>query len=201
MRRIATCLMLIGVLALAGRGEARTVSGELVVLEGSSNSFRIVGQPGTFRAPSGIPIGTLDGRPVDVELSDDGRVLQISERNIAITPLTSGWSTVRGQLQIVDPMSRTFSMAGSPQVYSAPATLDIAPYAGQWVEARLDNDGRVTGLTLVAAPPQPAAPVASDAASCRLGDATLASGSHICTKGRTFRCDNGSWTDVGTECE
>lgn len=201
MRRTATTLMLIGMLVFAGRVEARTVSGELVVLEGSSSSFRIVGQPGTYRAPSGTPLGELDGKAVEVELSDDGRVLQISERAIAITPLTSGWSTVRGQLHVVDPMARTFSMAGSPEVYSAPATLDIVPYDKQWVEARLDAQGRVTGITLVAAPPQPRAPAASDAASCRLADATLASGSHICTKGRTFRCDNGSWTDVGTPCQ
>jgi len=200
---------------------AETLSGELVKLDGSASSFRLVGHDGTFTAPAGTPLDELDGRNVVVEVSG-GRVVQIVERQVAITPVTSGFETVRGKLVVRDPVVRSFGFASDTRVYVAPASIDIVPYGGQWVEVRLDAKGDVREMKLIAepAPPvsAPAAPpaavppvvdapsmpqpksVVSGAATCLIGDASVASGSTVCREGTTAMCNNGSWVNLGTAC-
>lgn len=205
---------------------AEMLSGELVRL-GEGNRFRLVGHDGTFTAPAGTPLEQLDGRAVTVEVSG-GRVVQISDRPVAITPIVSGFETVRGQLVVRDPVAGSFNFASDSRVYIAPASIDIAPYGGKWVEVTLDARGEVTALKLIAAPSEPlgapAAPpaavppappaepivgspsmpqpdaVVSGAATCRVGDATVASGSTVCRAGTTAMCNNGTWVSLGTAC-
>jgi len=206
-------ILVICILFFAGFANAaeRTMSGELVVLDGSASRFRLVGHDGTFTAPAGTSLSDLDGKAVEVELSSGGKVTQITERPVAITPQTSGFETVRGQMIVRDPVARSFGLAGDNRVYIAPATVDIAPYGGKWVEVSLDAQSQVTGLKLVAAPPPgpvsapiPAAPMggvaASGAATCMVGNATVASGSTVCREGITHRCDSGTWVSLGTAC-
>lgn len=185
------------------------LTGELVVLDGSPSRFRLIGHDGTFTAPSGTPLSELDGKPVTVEVSN-GRVMQITEQTIAITPVTSGWETVRGQLEVRDAAARTFGVVGDTKAYLAPAGLDLRPYVGKWVEASIDADGRAKSITLLADKPPPApptpviAPLSSGAAArttCVIGDGTVASGSSVCRGGITHRCDSGVWVSLGTPCQ
>ena len=187
--------------AVSARAADRVLSGELVPLDGSATLFRLIGHEGAFTAPPGTPLDALDGKAVTVELSADGRVTRITERAIAITPVTSGWETVRGQLAVRDAATGTFAIVGESGVYTAPAGLDLVPYAGKWVEATIDADGRAQRLTLLADRPPPAPPTAALAPSCAIGDATVASGSTICRAGITHRCERGVWVSVGTPCQ
>lgn len=213
--RVSTSRVLFAVAALAvcllsapqpAPAAEQFVSGELVVLDGSADRFRLVGHDGTFKAPSGVPLAELDGKNVEVQLSG-GRVTQITERAVAITPITSGFETVRGQMIVRDPVARSFNFAGDTRVYIAAPTVEIAPYANKWVEVSLDPQGQVTQLKLIAEPPPPpvsmqqvpAAPAAGDA-TCAIGNATVSSGSTICRGGITNRCDNGTWVSLGTVC-
>jgi hypothetical protein len=212
---VSTSLVLLSVAALAlcllrspqsAAAAEQFVSGELVVLDGSADRFRLVGHDGTFKAPAGVPLAELDGKNVEVQLSG-GRVTQITERSVAITPITSGYETVRGQMIVRDPVARSFNFAGDTRVYIAAPSVDIAPYSGKWVEVSLDSSGQVSQLKLIAEPPP--APVsmqnvpvvpAAGGATCAVGNATVASGSTICRGGITNRCDNGTWVSLGTVC-
>jgi hypothetical protein len=201
---LTLCLLRSPQLAVAAE---QFVSGELVVIDGSADRFRLVGHDGTFKAPAGVPLAELDGKNVEVQLSG-GRVTQITERAVAITPITSGYETVRGQMIVRDPVARSFNFAGDTRVYIAAPTVEIAPYAGKWVEVSLDAQGQVTQLKLIAEPPPPPvsmqnvpAPLpAAGGATCAIGNATVASGSTICRGGITNRCDNGTWVSLGTIC-
>ena len=99
---------------------ARVLTGELVA-QGSKTQFRVVGHNGSFTAPSGTPLDRLDGRNVQVEPSSDNRVLAIQEVQVPINPVEHGMSTVRGELVVVDPVARRFSVAGDNQTYICPA--------------------------------------------------------------------------------
>jgi len=187
----------------------QTLTGELVVLDGSSSRFRLIGHEGSFSAPPGTPLSELDGKAVSIEVAN-GRVTQITEQTIAITPVVSGWETVRGQLEVRNAMARTFGVVGDTKAYQAPPGLDLNPYVGKWVEASIDAEGRAKSITLLAdkpppAPPTPAiAPLSSGAAvrtTCAIGDATVASGSSVCRAGITHRCDSGTWVSLGTPCQ
>ena len=132
----------------------RTLTGELVHTSG--NQFRIVGVGSGFTAPSGTPLSALDGKTVQVELSPDGRVTQITEVSVPINPVAHGWSTVRGQVAVTNPPLRTFTFAGDTQSYTAPASIDVTLYNGKFAEAKLDENGNVTELHLVPGPsPRP----------------------------------------------
>ncbi|MBX3028354.1 hypothetical protein KF840_25970 [bacterium] len=205
-RAIRILLLLVLWAATAGAAE-RVVHGELVVLNAGTGQFRIVGTDGSFTAPPGTPLQALDGKAVNVALSD-GRVIQISEQAVAITPITNGFETVRGQLVLRDATGQRFGVAGDAGSYAAPAGLDLHPYAGKWVEATIDGDGRATRVTLLAdrPPPAPVPPAVDSAAmpgraTCAVGDATVASGSSICRAGVTQRCDDGAWVSLGTACQ
>ncbi|MEO8604430.1 MAG: hypothetical protein ABI629_17800 [bacterium] len=204
MQRIL--LLTIATLFLAVSAYAGTISGELVVLDGSANRFRVIGHDGSYTAPAGTSLSDLSGKNVEVELSGS-RVTQITERSVAITPVTSGVDRVRGQLIVRDPVARSFALAGDTRVYIAPATIDIAPYGGQWVELSLTDQSQVAGLKLISAPPAPvsvpvvpAAVSAGGAATCLVGNSTVASGSTVCREGVTHRCDSGAWVSLGTAC-
>ena len=103
-RRILIVLALLVFSSPAGASD-RVLHGELVVLKGSSSQFRIVGTDGTFTAPAGTPLTELDGKAVNVEVSN-GRVTQITEQTVPITPVTSGFETIRGQLVLRDPSAQ-----------------------------------------------------------------------------------------------
>ncbi len=185
----------------------RVLSGELVVLNGSASQFRLVGTDGTFTAPAGTPLTELDGKAVTVEVSN-GSVTQITEQHVPITPVTSGFETVRGQLVLREPAARTFGVVGDTSTYVAPAGVALEPYVGKWVEASIDANGRASQITLLADKPPPAPAVmpmggaaAATGATCMVGDATVASGSSVCRGGITNRCDNGAWVSLGTACQ
>jgi hypothetical protein len=208
IRPILILLALVFCCATAGAAE-RVLHGELVVLKGSNTQFRIVGNDGTFTAPAGTPLQELDGKAVEVQISG-GRVMRITEQPVAITPVTSGFETVRGQLVLRDAAARSFGVAGDTSTYLAPPGLDLRPYAGKWVEATIGSGGRASQVTLLADRPPPAAAVIPPAANgaaepnrttCQVGDATVARGSSICRGGVTQRCDNGVWVNLGTPCQ
>lgn len=211
-RRILILLALV-LCCTAANAADRVVHGELVVLNGSSTQFRIVGTEGSWTAPAGTPLEALDGKAVDVRISG-GRVTEIVEQQVAITPVTSGFETVRGQLVLRDAAAQSFGVVGDPGTYIAPAGLDLRPYVGKWVEATIGADGRAAQVTLLADRPPPAAmpavvppaPAANSApmpnrGTCLVGDSTVASGSSICRGGITQRCDNGAWVSLGTPCK
>lgn len=206
-RRILIVLALLVFSSPAGATD-RLLHGELVVLNGSSSQFRIVGTDGTFTAPAGTPLTELDGKAVNVEVSN-GRVTQITEQTVPITPVTSGTETIRGQLVLRDPSASTFGVVGDTSTYRAPAGLNIQPYVGKWVEASIDANGRASQITLLADKPPPAPVVvppmgsaaAARAGTCLVGDATVASGSSVCRGGVMNRCDNGAWISLGTACQ
>jgi hypothetical protein len=175
----------------------RVISGELVVLKGSPNRFRLVGNGGTFAAPAGTPLDSLDGRPVQVELSSNGRVESITEMPVRIDPVVSGWETARGQLQVRD--TQTFTLAGADRVYVAPSSMDVRPYGGRLVEVRLDDAGRVTDLKLVS-DPQSALQPPIPGASCVYGGQGYSDGATVCQGGTQFRCENNSWRNLGGVC-
>ena len=208
LRRMVFVALVALATTLPGVAAADTIQGELVVLDGSADRFRLVGRQGTFTAPAGASLAALDGKSVDVEL-DGGRVVRISERLVVVTPVTSTIEMVQGQLVVRDPIAGSFAFAGDSRVYVAPAGVAIAPYGGQWVEATLDGRGQVTDLALVPPPPPPASrplaplppPVAQGATPCLVDTATtVASGSSVCRDGSVLRCDNGAWVRLGTAC-
>jgi hypothetical protein len=137
---------------------ADTVTGELAVLNGSKTQFRVVGHGGTFTAPAGTPLERLDGRNVQVELSSSGKVSAIHEVPVPVNPVEHGFQTVRGELVVVDPVNRRFTIAGDNQTYTAPPPIDVAAYAGKLVEFKIDESGRVTEFRAVGASPYGYAP-------------------------------------------
>lgn len=166
------------------------LSGELVVTDAIHNRFRLVGHGGSFTAPPGTAIDAWDGKPVQVELSSDGRVLQISEMPIHIEPITHGYEIVTGHLVADDPAGRTFTLAGSDRIYVPPSRIDVRPYAGRLVEVRLDEQGQVAEIDL--------APRSS--VSCPYNQSDYYDGETVCKAGTQFRCDNGSWRSLSIAC-
>lgn len=198
---VATSL---GALVIVSVGTARAqsgrvVSGELVAMSGSQ--FRIVGQPGTYSAPSGVDIQALDGKTVDVEIATGGRVAQISPHPVPINPVTHGWSTVRGQLAVVDPLNGRFTFAGDNQTYVAPSNVNISSYAGRMVEAKIDENGNVTELRPVTGVSEQAViPAAPAAGTCSYSGQIYSAGAAVCQSGTQYRCDGTHWQSLGTAC-
>ena len=203
-RRILTSLTLL--FLWCAPALATQLTGELVVLDGSSSRFRLVGHDGSFTAPAGTPLQELDGKAVVIDVTG-GKVTQITERSVAITPVTSGFETVRGQLVLRDAAAQSFGVVGDNSTYVSPPGVDLRPYVGKWVEASIDSGGRASQVTLIADKPPPAPiPQANSAAqvgraTCMVGDSTVASGSSVCRGGVTHRCDNGVWVSLGTACQ
>lgn len=187
------------VVAPAGAATGRILTGELVASSG--NQFRIVGQGSGFTAPSGTPLAALDGKNVEVELSPDGRVTSIREVPVPINPVAHGWSTVRGQLMLTDPATRTFTFAGDTQSYVAPPSIDIALYNGKQVEAKMDETGRVTEVRLITPEPQSWNAPIPVASGCTYGGQTYSSGSAVCQSGTQYRCDGIQWQSIGVACQ
>lgn len=210
MRTLRVLALTLAVLALPLASHAalgHTITGEFVAIKGTANQFRIVGHGGTFTAPAGTSVQALDGKPVQVELSN-GRVTQIVEAPVPIDPVVHGFSTVRGEVMVTDPTSRRFTFAGDNQVYVAPAGIDITPYAGKIAEAQVDENGRVTELRLVGSGPQtyypqPAAvypPPVAAVGSCMYYGQPYSAGSAVCQSGTQYRCDGSQWQSLGTAC-
>jgi hypothetical protein len=187
----------------------RVLNGELVVTDAAANRFRVVGHNGSFTAPAGTPLQALDGRDVQVELSANGRVAQVTEISVPIAPVTHGWSTVRGQLTVIDAPARQFTFAGDDRVYAAPPSIDVTPYAGKLVEITLDENGRVTELRLLASPQASSLPPAYvppvdgvvPAPACSYRGQVYSAGAAVCQSGTTYRCDGSQWHSLGVACQ
>jgi hypothetical protein len=175
--------------------DGSVLSGELVVINAAHNRFRLVGHSGSYIAPAGTPIEELDGKPVQVEISHSGHVLQISEMPIHYEPITHGFEVVRGQLQVTDALTRTFAIAGDDRMYVAPPGVDIQPYLGRMVELRLDERGHVTHIDLAA--PSVGVPVTS---TCSYNEQRYSEGASLCQSGAQYRCDRGTWRSLGLAC-
>jgi hypothetical protein len=173
------------------------LTGELVATDAIHNRFRLVGHGGSFSAPLGTSVEALDGKPVQVEIGHDGRVMQIREMPIAIQPITHGFELVTGQLQMQDAARRTFTIVGTNRTYAAPPSIDVSLYAGHRVEVRLDEHGAVTDIRLAAAPSDelPASP-----STCSYNGQRYAGGASVCQSGIQYRCDFGAWRNLGTSC-
>ena len=208
---LVAALCLAGILASPHRAQAepnRTLTGELVAIDGSPTHFRIVGQNGTFVAPSGTTVTALDGHNVEVEVAN-GHVASITEVHVPIAPVTHGVSTVRGELVVADALGRRFSFAGDTQTYVAPPTIaDIAPYAGKMVEITLDDTGQVTDFRLL---PPGAVPAPASlntypsngyavATTCSYRGEAFTAGAAVCQAGTQYRCDGTTWRSLGTSC-
>jgi len=152
IRTFLVCALIATAVAAGGRAMAvespRALSGELVVINPTAHRFRLVGHDGSFVAPADLPIETLDGRNVEIEVAANGHVTQVTEVPVHIDPITHGWSTVRGEMVVTNAAARTFTVAGDDQTYVAPADFDVAPYAGKMVEIRIGDDGRVHDIRL-----------------------------------------------------
>lgn len=175
---------------------ARVVTGELVVLDGTSDRFRVVGHDGTFRAPGGMSLESLDGKAVAVEIGRDGRVVRITQTPIEIQPVLHSVETVSGQLVVGDAVTRTFTLAGDPRVYIAPMSMDIRPFGGRRVEVRLDGTGQVSDVRLVTA----AVGVPPPTANCAYEGQDFSDGGILCQSGTQHRCENGAWRSLGQAC-
>ena len=171
------------------------LTGELVIVNAAQNRFRLVGHSGTFTAPPGTPVEAFDGKPVEVELSRNGRVLQISEMPIERRPIAHSMEVVSGQLVVRDPVQRAFTIAGDNRLYVAPASLDVGLYDRRLVEVRLDEQGRVIDLSPVTRSGD--APVTS---VCSYNGQTYRDGVSLCQSGTQFLCERGLWRNIGTAC-
>jgi len=234
MKAMRVLMLLAGFIVLAALAQpahvradtGRVLTGELVVLNGSNSQFRIVGYGGHFTAPAGTPLHQLDGHTVQVDLSSGGKVLAIHDTPVPINPVEHGAVTVRGEMVVVDPVARRFSVAGDTQTYSAPPSADLALYAGKLVEFKVDETGRVTELHVVGTPPYGYAPpypapapagtrydtyntygtttgyAAPEPAitSCTYAGQPYSAGSAICQAGSQYRCNSGQWQNLGSPC-
>jgi hypothetical protein len=176
----------------------RVLTGELVVLHGARNQFRLVEHSGSFTAPARTDVAALDGKPVEVELGPDGRVVHIAELPIHIEPIPHSFEIISGELVLRDPIARTFAIAGDERTYVAPRGIDVGQYAGHLVEMRLDEQNQVMNINLNARSAD--APALRSVPPCLFGDTGVASGMSICRGGRTFRCVAGEWVNLGTPC-
>lgn len=181
-------------MAVAAAG-ARVLTGELVVTNAAKNQFRLVQHQGFFTAPAGTSVEALGGKPVQVELGLDGRVVQITPMQIHVEPITHGFEVVSGELLQRNPATHTFTLAGDDRTYVAPKGIDVGSYVGRTVEVRLDEQGQVMNINLVARFGD--VPMSR---KCMFDGASVSSGSSICRDGRTLRCTDGEWVDAGTPC-
>jgi len=202
---LAVAVSLVGILSMplqtngqimVAASGGNVLTGELVATNVSKNQFRLVGHAGSYTAPAGMSVEAWDGKPVEVEIGRDGRVLQISEAPIPIDPIAHGYQTVSGQLVVRDPAQRTFTFARDDRVYIAPAGVDLRRYADRNVEIRLDDQGQVTSLNLAALPA--GAPAA--AGPCSYRGQNYAEGAAVCQSGTQFRCEAAAWRDLGFAC-
>lgn len=183
--------------SVATAASASVLTGELVAEGGSQ--FRLVGH-GRYTAPAGTPLQALDGKTVQVELAS-GRVVSITEAPVPVNPVAHGLSTVRGQLRVADPATRTFTFASDTQVYTAPRSIDIAAYNGKMVEITLDEKGQVTDFTPVGPAPQGAYGVPPASGSCMYEGQTYSAGAAVCQSGTQYRCDGIRWQSLGNACQ
>jgi hypothetical protein len=200
--RIASAALFIGLLlAIPGVVSAREVgviTGELVVLRGTTNQFRIVDHAGSYTAPAGVDLSSIDGKAVQVEIGADGRVREITVVNIPIDPITHGNEVVTGLLTVRDPVAGSFTIAGEGRVYVAPAGIDIRPYAGRMVDVHLDENGRLVSVDLARNSAVVAPVPRTD--TCMFDGRSYAYGDASCQSGLQYRCEYGAWRNLGVEC-
>ncbi|MGD9763567.1 MAG: hypothetical protein AB7V27_07635 [Candidatus Binatia bacterium] len=155
-RHVAMAVLLAAVLSTpavnASGDAAKSLHGELVIVDATARRFRVVGYDGTYVAPAGTSLDSLGGTDVYVQLGPDGRVTQIQPAKVAITPITQTLETVRGELVVKDAAARTFAISGYDPVYTAPEQGDLQALNGKWVEVRLAPDRSVLSLTPVTKP-------------------------------------------------
>jgi hypothetical protein len=179
-----------------------TIEGELVVIDGHPNQFRIVDHAGQFTAPAGISVEGLDGKPVIVELSDNRQVLRITEKHIPIDPIVHEYETIVGELVVVDATRGSFAIAGTDRTFFAPRSIDPGRYVGRRVEVFVGRDGEVRQIQLAPTSSFRNAPVYMPATSnCSYGGRGYAPGESLCQAGTQFRCEAGTWRSLGVACQ
>jgi hypothetical protein len=171
------------------------LTGELVITNAARNQFRLVGHSGVFTAPAGTSIEALDGKPVEVELGRNRRILEISEMPMHFPPIVHGVEVIRGQLNVADAVDRTFTMAGDDRLYIGPAAMDIRPYGGRIVEVLLGSDGTVQSIEIAKAASR--APLT---ATCLYNGEGFSEGGSVCQSGTQYRCVSGAWRSLGSTC-
>ena len=80
----------------------------------------------------------------------------LSRRNILASGAMLSACVAAPRLSKAQPASKTvyaadwspFTIAGDNKLYIAPSGIDVRLYAGQLVEVRLDQEGRVKNITL-----------------------------------------------------
>lgn len=178
--------------ATEARAQSGVVSGELVQIDGTRSQFRIVGHGGTFTAPSGVSLESLDGKPVRVDIVN-GRVAQITYVPIATEPIEHGFETVTGELVVRDAASGSFTIAGDGRLFTVPPGVDVQSYAGRRVEVRLNEHGRPVDLLAASA----SGVVAPAPALCSYDGRGYSEGASVCQSGTRYRCATGKWLDEG----
>jgi len=173
----------------------RVLVGELVATNASRNQFRLVGHSGSFTAPSGTSVSALDGKPVQVELGSNGRVIQIVETPFHIDRVTDGYEIVSGEFVVRDPVLRSFSIAGDDRSFIAPVGFDVQPYAGRMVKVRVDGNGQVTNIE-----GQPGSPSAPFVSTCSYNGQGYSEGWSVCQSGMQYRCEGATWRNLGVAC-
>lgn len=179
---------------------ALTIEGELVVIDGHPNQFRIVDQPGQFSAPGGISLEALDGKPVIVDLSDNRQVLRITEKHIPIDPITYEYETIVGELVLVDAARGSFTIAGNDRMFVAPRTIDPSRYAGRRVEVFLGNDGEVRQIQLAQTSLREQPMNVPLTSTCSYAGRGYSQGQSLCQAGTQYRCEGGTWRSLGVAC-
>jgi hypothetical protein len=178
--------------AMSSRG---VLTGELVASKTAGNQFRLVGHRGWFTAPPGVFVEELDGKPVQVEIGRDRRVLDITTMPIRNEPITRTYENISGELIVRDPVLRTFTFPGERNVYAAPPGVDIRPYSGRMVEVQLDEHGKV--MTIAVTESTTGVPLT---ANCAFDGGSFADGAALCQSGTQLVCDRGQWRDLGRPC-
>ncbi len=177
-----------------------TIEGELVVIDGQPSQFRIVDHPGQFSAPGDVSLEDLDGKAVVVELSDNRKVLRITEKHIPINPVTNEYESIVGELVVVDAARGTFTIAGNDRMFVAPKSIDPGRYAGRRVEVFLGKNGEVRQIELAQAslrePIQP-----QPSSTCSYAGRGYPAGQSMCQAGTQYRCEGGTWRSLGVACE
>lgn len=178
-----------------------TIEGELVVIDGHPNQFRIVDHPGQFSAPGGMSLEALDGKPVAVDLSANRQVLRITEKHIPIVPIISEYETIVGDLVVVDAARGSFTIAGSDRTFLAPRSIDPSRYAGRTVEVFIGKAGDVRQIHLVQTGLREPRVNVPATGTCTYSGRAYPQGQSLCQAGTQHRCESGTWRSLGVACE
>lgn len=198
----ALCLSLSLTLCLSAPAAGHEISGELVILKTGNRQFRIVDQPGSFTAPSGVSLEEFDGKPVRVELGSNRQVLSITEKSIETDPMMRHYQIITGQLVVNNAASGAFTITGDGRPFLAPLGVDIRPYANQMVDVFLDEQGKVKSIDRAKSSMGPSdyPPAVLPSTGCAYNGRSYGDGMMVCQVGARYRCDGGMWRSLAGPC-